>query len=182
MSRSKRIVLSLLILLVLYSGIKYTSYIVERRNEINDFFQKEKELKWASSFLDKTINFCIQEWPFSIEKYLNNIHIAFSPSRRYRAEQTGYGKGTTIYDNLSNRPILFTHHEPGHQDIRWARNEKYIIYLKSVEMDDDFATPEVFIGDLENKKFIYFFDAEVSNCALYYDDIDRKQVLKTVGK
>lgn len=160
----KFIVLSSLTIVTVYSITLYITDQVHRSEEINSFFSLSEDKKWADSYSDKTIDFCTLDLPLSKVAGNEGHNTVFSPSLRYQILIPQTSPGMKIVDIKSGETILSLPHGPGFNHTRWALNEKYLIYLDPVEADDDFASPKVYIVNLETRNHMFLANAQTQDC------------------
>ena len=141
--------------------------VQKRRQEMAQFFGTDAA--WIAPYADKTVDFCkIQEWIQSVEIPHGRSFLTSSPSGRYAVKDLNEIKpeqyGIAIIDQTLSKVAIAAPHDSGDTEVKWRPDEKYVVILHGVAMDDDIGTARIYVGNLATGKTIYLADSIRSNC------------------
>jgi hypothetical protein len=150
--------------------------IYHRHHEIIDFFNEPEDLAWAKGYIDKKINFCDAPWQETVAHKTAGEDQYFSPSGRFRIRSYSnleYEESFDLIDSKVDKTLLtfsfgfnFKPARLGLSGVKWAKNEKFVIFRRPISIDDDWATSEIFVGKTRTGKTIYLGDSAFYDCIL----------------
>lgn len=165
--RSRR---ALALLLVVLSGVSGWIYkVYDRHRDILDFFEDQNDLAWASTYLDKKINFCDAPWKETITKKRGEDEMFTSPSGRYEIKPKGkYSEGAyfSVFDRKTRHATkIVTAPFSTDANFKWTEDERFLIFTTSITKDD-WNSAKIFITDVAKGQTMFLGDSAFYECEL----------------
>lgn len=173
LSRRSQFILSILCAFAFgTAGWAYKAH--DRRREVLEFFKDPNDLAWARTYLNKKINFCDAPWQETKIHIVENEEQYQSPTGHFRVNiytNSEHEEAFDLIDANAGRELLtFTFKwDPkgaglGYDDLKWAKNERLLIFRKPIAMDSDWTVSRIYVCDTTTGNVIYLGDSEFYEC------------------
>lgn|GEM_PF-1904075 len=172
--RSKAI--RIFLFMIAIGTVRWAYLAYDRQREIRDFFKDPGDLAWGRTYLDKKINYCDAPWQMTVVHKIGDKEEYRSPTGHFKLNiytTEDYRESFDLID-LKAKVSLLTYRFRwgpkgaglGYDDLKWARNERFLIFRKPITMDSDWATSRIYVCDTTNGEVIYLGDSKFYECEM----------------